>query len=102
MASGSAKTTKGGNLMKPDIVLACNWVKQEWSDTPSKMIQRSFLKCCKCNSMDGSEDDAVYKDDDDTETADTDDDNDVYDDIQYTEDDFEQLFHVSDDGENDF
>jgi len=103
MASGSAKKTKGGNLMKPDIVLVCEWVKQAWDDIPAEMVQRSFLKCGISNALDGTEDDAIYSDDGDaTDDDDVEDDNDVYDDNEYTADDVVELFGDSSDEEPDF
>ena len=63
MASDEVKTTKGGNLMKPDIEVVCAWVKNAWDDIPADMVKQAFLKCGISNSMDGSQDDAVYEDD---------------------------------------
>lgn len=80
MMSGAAKTTKGGNLQKPDITLVCAWVKEAWESIPNEMIRKAFLKCSISNAMDGSQDDAVYQDDDCTtnDEFNDDDDNDVY------------------------
>ena len=44
MASGDVKTTKGGNMMKPDIEIVCAWVKKAWDDIPADMVKHSFLK----------------------------------------------------------
>jgi len=84
MTSGSAKTTKGGNLQKPDITVVCQWVVDAWESIPSEMIAKSFLKCGISNALDGSEDDAVYEDEGEEEADEDagaeDDDNDVYND----------------------
>lgn len=77
MTSGSVKTTKGGNLQKPDITLVCQWVKDAWDSIPNEMIRKAFLKCGISNAMDGSQDDAVYDAEDDELS---DDDNDIYND----------------------
>ena len=45
MSFGDVKLTKGGNMMKPDITLCCQWVKQAWDDIPVEMVKKSFLKC---------------------------------------------------------
>ena len=89
MTSGSAKTTKGGNLQKPDITLVCQWVKDAWDSIPNEMIRKAFLKCGISNAMDGTQDDAVYDDNDDAEDdLLSDDDNDIY------NDDGEDYAHV--------
>jgi len=120
MASDEPKpTTKGGNIMKPDITLVAEWVKAAWDSMPPEMIRKSFLKCGISNAMDGSEDDAVYsglvakdKDDSDNESEtesdaanddSSDDGNDVYDDgeAEYTAADVEELFG-NDENDSDF
>ena len=62
MSSGSATLTKGGNLQKPDITLVAAWVDEAWKSIPEEMIKHSFLKCGISNSMDGTEDDALFDD----------------------------------------
>uniref|UniRef100_H3AXG2 HTH CENPB-type domain-containing protein n=1 Tax=Latimeria chalumnae TaxID=7897 RepID=H3AXG2_LATCH len=61
MCSGSAALTKGGNLKKPDTSLICKWVKDTWESVPDKMNHCSFLKCGINNTMDGSQDAAIYE-----------------------------------------
>lgn len=106
MCSGEVRSTKGGNLMKPDIELVAKWVKEAWDSIPADMVIRSFLKCGISNSMDGTQDDALYEDaledsDDNDETDSESSDNDVYAD-EVTEVDFHALFGESDDDEPDF
>jgi len=108
IASGDVKTTKSGNMMKPDITVVSAWVKQAWDDIPADMVKRAFIKCSISNAMDGSEDNAVYEDDNqsDSDVDDGDDGDsvhDYYDDNEYTEQDFVQLFGECDsDDDNDF
>ena len=76
MASSDAAVTKGGNLKKVDIVTIAGWVKQAWLDIPSDIIFRSFKKCSISNSIDRSEDDAIFEehsDDDDSSEVEDDD-----------------------------
>uniref|UniRef100_A0A452GLF8 DDE-1 domain-containing protein n=1 Tax=Gopherus agassizii TaxID=38772 RepID=A0A452GLF8_9SAUR len=68
MCSGMAKLTKGGNLMKPEINLVSQWIKDAWVSIPSEMIEKSYRKCCISNALDGSEEDTIF--DDDTTEAD--------------------------------
>ena len=61
ISSGDVKLTKGGNMMKPNITLCCQWVRQAWNDIPAEMVKKSFLKCGISNAMNESEDDAIFK-----------------------------------------
>ena len=97
MISGDVKLTKGGNMMKPDLDLVAKWVKDAWDSIPTEMVARSFLKCCISNSLDGTEDDALYNDeleiDDEVEEDPADD---VYDDNPLlNQGDIDELFNES-------
>jgi len=108
MSSGSATLTKGGNLMKPDITVVVAWVKEAWDSIPPEMVKKSFLKCGISNAMDGSEDNLLYEDDNETaaenETDDeADDDDDEYTaDVEVTKEQYDELFGNSDDDESEF
>jgi hypothetical protein len=39
------------------------WVSAAWKAIPESIIVRSFKKCCVSNTLDGSEDDILWKDD---------------------------------------
>jgi hypothetical protein len=65
MTSSSATLTKGGNLMKPDIIAVVAWIKEAWDSIPIEMVIKSFLKCGISNAMDGSEDNYLYEEIDD-------------------------------------
>ena len=112
MCSGEAKLTKGGNLMRPEINIVATWVKEAWDDIPSEMIIKSFKKCCISNSMDGSEDNALFEEaitskesadetgaflqNGDEDDLQSDIDKDIYDDhAAITEEEFYQLFGES-------
>src|SRR6218665_145250 len=101
MSSGTATLTKGGNLMKPDIAIVVTWVKEAWASIPEEMVRRSFLKCGISNAMDGSQDDALYADDDETTPCETtnDDDDDYTADAEFTEEQYNELFEETDDEE---
>lgn len=95
MASEDKAVTKGGNLKKVDLVTVAQWVKDAWSEIPSELIVRAFKKCCISNSMDGSEDDLVYEDENSsTESIGSEDD--MHPDIPMTECEFHELFGHSD------
>ncbi|CAM5099095.1 unnamed protein product [Eretmochelys imbricata] len=98
MCSGMVKLTKGRNLMKPEINLVTQWIKDTWVSIPSEMIKKSFRKCCISNALDGSEDDGTTKADDEKESESEDDTADIYNDnarAAVTEAEFNELFGES-------
>lgn len=97
ISSDLTSQTKGGNLKKPEITLIAQWVKDAWNAIPSEMIRKSFKKCCISNELDGSEDDAIFISDTESETdSNAEETGDIYDDVQMTENEFIELFGVSD------
>ena len=52
--------------LKP-IKQACQWIKQSWSWVRDDFILKSFKKCGISNSLDGSKDHLIYKEDNDDE-----------------------------------
>ena len=63
MASGKQEFTKTGNMKRPSLSLVTYWVKEAWNDIPTEMVVKSFLKTGISNKMDGTEDDALWKED---------------------------------------
>ena len=61
--------------------MICNWIKEAWEEIPEELIRKSFLKCSITNSMDGTEDDILWQDEED-----------AADDKQLPEDDGELLY----------
>ena len=114
MCEGKPEVTAKGNLKRAPLSTVVEWVKEAWEAIPEKMIKKSFLKCCISNKMDGSEDDVLWNDTEtdteenedtamETDTEEVDDDIARWDEdnIQYTEEDWNELFGDSDD-ESDF
>uniref|UniRef100_A0A8C0HJH9 HTH CENPB-type domain-containing protein n=1 Tax=Chelonoidis abingdonii TaxID=106734 RepID=A0A8C0HJH9_CHEAB len=103
ICSGMAKLIKGGNLMKPEINLVAQWIKDAWVSIPSERVEKSFRKCCISNALDRSEDDAIFNDDtteadDEKESESGDDTADIYVDnavAAVTEAEFNELFGES-------
>ena len=62
ITSGAGKTTKAGNLSKPDLNVVVSWVWEALDEIPCDMVKKSFLKCGITNQMDESEDDCLYED----------------------------------------
>ena len=64
MISGEHTLTASGRMRKAELNVICNWIKQAWDEIPTEMIQKSFLKCCITNALDGTEDDDVWEEED--------------------------------------
>ena len=45
----------------PSKELVLQWVNKAWQEIPAELIIRSFKSCSIANALDGTEDDAVYK-----------------------------------------
>ncbi|CAM5082762.1 unnamed protein product [Eretmochelys imbricata] len=103
MCSSMAKLTKGRNLMKPEINLVAQQIKDACVSIPLEMTEKSFRKCCISNALNGSEDDAIFDDDtteadDEKECESEDDTADIYDDsagAAVIEAEFNELFGES-------
>ena len=44
----------------PLLSTVCERVVEAWNTIPAEMVMKSFLKCGISNSLDGSEDDALF------------------------------------------
>lgn len=78
------------------LELLCEWVIRAWDAIDPTIVKSSFKKCGISNSMDGEEDDWIWKDDDGTDNGEWD----PYDD-GLTDQQMQELFN-SDDEEEDF
>ena len=83
MISGDHTFTTSGCTCKAELNAICGWIKEAWDDIPAKMIQRSCRKCCITNAIDGTEDNAVWRDDEE----------DLFDDLE--EGNADELFYVN-------
>lgn len=99
MGEGKGELTVKGNMKRPPLPTVVSWVKTAWDRIPADMVQRSFLKCCISNNLDGSEDDALWQEEENEESdveSDVEDDWDA-DDAKYTQEEWDNLFGASDD-----
>ena len=46
----------------PPLPTQAQWVKESWDDVKVPVIKKSFKKCCISNAMDGTEDDILWED----------------------------------------
>ena len=101
---GEKTFTKGGNMHAPPLDLLCEWVVCAWAAIDAKIVENSFLKCGILNSLDGEEDNWLWKDmDAEDDTADAEEEWDPYDDVLTGLTDAETLeLFKSDDEEDEF
>jgi hypothetical protein len=55
-----------GRRQKPTISKVCEWVKLLWDAVKTEILFRSFKKCGISNSLDGTEDNLLFEDSDDS------------------------------------
>ena len=90
--------TPGGQLQAASPVTVCQWVKESWQELSKEMVERSFKKCGISNALDGTEDDLVWEEEEDSSQVEEEPDCDVYDD-RITPEQWQELFGESDDEE---
>ena len=90
--------TPGGQLRVASLVTVCQWVKESWQELSKEMVERSFKKCGISNALDGTEDDLVWEEEEDSSQVEEEPDCDVYDD-RITPEQWQELFGESDDEE---
>ena len=78
------------------LVTVCQWVKESWQELSKEMVERSFKKCGISNALDGTEDDLVWEEEEDSSQVEEEPDCDVYDD-RITPEQWQELFGESDD-----
>ena len=98
MMSGEKTFTPGGQLRAASLVTVCQWVKESWQELSKEMVERSFKKCGISNALDGTENDLVWEEEEDSSQVEEEPDCDVYDD-RITPKQWQELFGESDDEE---
>jgi len=96
MVEGEKVLTPGG---KVKVASLASWVLEAWRDLPGDMVERSFKKCGISNTIDGTENDLLWEEEEETFTAEEeneDEDEDPYDN-QLTQEEWRNLFSESDD-----
>lgn len=103
MSEGKGRLTPKGNLARPELTTVVSWVKEAWEKVPSEMIVKSFLKTSISNSLDGTQDDILWEDEevDDSDSDEEDASAEWCTDIKTAEQEWEELFGASD-SEEDF
>lgn len=95
MIEGEKQFTKGGAMKAPSLEIITGWIKQSWDDVSLSTVERSFKKCCISNALDGTEDDLIWEEEEETE--DKEDQEDALYDDRLNENEWNELFGNSDD-----
>ena len=59
-------------MRAPPLTTLAQWVKDTWDEIKVSVVTKSFKKCCISNALDGTEDDMVWEDRDESEEVDDD------------------------------
>ena len=62
MINGPFTYTASGKKRAPSKETVLRWIDRAWSEIPVDLIVRSFKSCGINNALDGTEDDAVWDD----------------------------------------
>ena len=68
MAAGNHDLTR---MQRPTITRVCEWVKTSWQSAKDETVVRSFKNCGISNALDGSEDDILCEQCEDSDTSDS-------------------------------
>jgi len=69
LVCGSKKHLSFNRPLRAAPSEVAQWVSAAWKAIPESIIIRSFKKCCISNALDGSEDDILWKDDEDKDDS---------------------------------
>lgn len=64
LLAGQHALTPTGKIKKPCVSLLCSWIMTAWNSISPESIVKGFKKCCLSNAMDGTEDDALWDNED--------------------------------------
>ena len=67
MVNGLFTYTRSGKKRAPSKELVLLWVNKAWQEIPAELVIRSFKSCGISNALDGTEDDAVYEEESESE-----------------------------------
>ena len=67
MLDGNHTFTPAGHIRKPDLRQICQCILESWSAISPDIFKRSFLKCCITNALDGTEDDILWEEMDESD-----------------------------------
>lgn len=72
LEASNRQLTPSGRMKRASVSEVARWIHNAWEALPSAIVSRAFLKCCLSNSLDGTDDDAVFVDSDKDSSSDDD------------------------------
>ena len=69
IANPNLPLTKAGKTKKAPPSVIASWISIAWQKISEDIIRKSFKKCCISNALDGSEDDVLWAESSDTDSA---------------------------------
>ena len=69
MVNGPFTYTLSRKKRAPSRELVLTWINRAWNEIPRDLIEKSFKSCGIANAVDGSEDDAVWDEENEEENA---------------------------------
>ena len=97
-ASENSNNSAASRKFGIDEKLVRDWRRKIDKELSKEMVERSFKKCGISNALDGTEDDLVWEEEEDSSQVEEEPDCDVYDD-RITPEQWQELFGESDDEE---
>ena len=67
--------TASGKIKRAQPHVAAHSALSTWKSIPAELVAKSFKKCCISNALDGTEDDFLWDDEDDSDVDDSGSDN---------------------------
>ena len=71
LQSAGSDLTPTGRIKKASIAQVYDWILRLWNDVKKEVVVKQFKKCCINNAVGGTEDDAVYWDEESDSSEDT-------------------------------
>ena len=71
MAAGNHDLTPAGRMQSPTTTPVCEWMRTAWQSVQDETVVKSFKKCGISNALDGSEDDILCEQSEDSDTSDS-------------------------------
>ncbi|PFX34071.1 Pogo transposable element with KRAB domain [Stylophora pistillata] len=67
MVTGPFEFTPAGKKKAPSRNLVLRWIKQSWREIPEEIVRKSFLTWGISNALEGTEDEAIYEEEQDND-----------------------------------
>ena len=68
MLEGNHTFTPASRIQNPRLHQICQWILESWTAISPDTIKCSFLKCCITNTLDGTKDDILWEEMDESDS----------------------------------